>query len=110
MALELQAGTANAIRRHGAETTPTSAAVRSSVATASSLTYTRCRIRLKKGRGDGFVRPQDYRAAERQAAQAGAELLGFTIRIRIIPPGRRTIRITLGRIFAHHRFGPRRRS
>ena len=78
MALELQARTANAIRRHGAETYPNECCgalvgrggVVSDVYPLPNTTEEGPRRRFR-------VRPQDYRAAERQAAQTGAELLGF---------------------------------
>ena len=81
--------------------TRTSAAARSSVATASSPTYTRCRTRPKKGRGDGFACGR--RTTVRQNAgrpELGRSCSGFIIRTRIIPPGRRsTISTTRGRFF-----------
>ena len=78
MALELQAGTANAIRRHGAETYPNECCgalvgrdgVVFDVYPLPNTTEEGPRRRFR-------VRPQDYRAAEHQAGQAGAELLGF---------------------------------
>jgi proteasome lid subunit RPN8/RPN11 len=78
MVLELKAGTANAIRRHGAETYPNECCgalvgrdgVVVDVYPLPNTTEEGPRRRFR-------VRPQDYRAAEHQAAQAGAELLGF---------------------------------
>jgi proteasome lid subunit RPN8/RPN11 len=78
MALELKTGTADAIRRHGAETYPNECCgalvgrgvVVFDVYPLPNTTEEGPRRRFR-------VRPQDYRSAERQAAQAGAELLGF---------------------------------
>lgn len=78
MALALQAGVAEAIRRHGAETYPNECCGAligrdGAVSHASALPNT-----TEEGPRRRFrVRPEDYRDAERRAAEQGAELLGF---------------------------------
>jgi proteasome lid subunit RPN8/RPN11 len=77
-ALVLQAGVADAIRRHGAETYPNECCGAlvgrdGVVAGAYALPNT-----TEEGPRRRFrVRPEDYRAAERRAAEQGADLLGF---------------------------------
>ena len=78
MALALQAGVAEAIRRHGAETYPNECCGAligrdGAVSGASALPNT-----TEEGPRRRFrVQPEDYRDAERRAAEQGAELLGF---------------------------------
>jgi proteasome lid subunit RPN8/RPN11 len=78
MALVLQAGVADAIRRHGAETYPDECCGaligrEGAVSSAYALPNT-----TEEGPRRRFrVRPQDYRDAERLAGEQGAELLGF---------------------------------
>ncbi|MBI2189087.1 MAG: M67 family metallopeptidase [Acidobacteria bacterium] len=78
MALVLPAGVAEAIRRHGAETYPNECCGAligrdGVVSAAHALPNT-----TEEGPRRRFrVRPQDYRDAERRAAEQGAELLGF---------------------------------
>jgi proteasome lid subunit RPN8/RPN11 len=78
MALVLQAGVADAIRRHGAETYPDECCGalighEGAVSGAYALPNT-----TEEGPRRRFrVRPQDYRDAERRAAEQGAALLGF---------------------------------
>jgi proteasome lid subunit RPN8/RPN11 len=78
MALLLQAGVADAIRRHGTETYPNECCgaligrdgVAASAYALPNTTEEGPRRRFR-------VRAEDYRDAERQAAERGAELLGF---------------------------------
>lgn len=78
MALVLHTPVADAIRRHGSETYPNECCgalmgrdgVASSVYALPNTTDEGPRRRFR-------VRPEDYREAERQASQAGGELLGF---------------------------------
>jgi proteasome lid subunit RPN8/RPN11 len=78
MALVLRAGVADAIRRHGAETYPNECCgaligrdgVAASAYALPNTTEEGPRRRFR-------VRPDDYRDAERRAAEQGAELLGF---------------------------------
>ena len=78
MALVLQAGVAEAIRQHGAETYPNECCGAligrdGTVSRAHPLPNT-----TEEGPRRRFrVRPRDYRDAERRAAEQGAELLGF---------------------------------
>ena len=78
MALTLNGGVADAIRRHGAETYPNECCGaligRDGVVTAAwplpNTTDEGPRRRF-------LVRPDDYRQAEKQAREAGGDLLGF---------------------------------
>jgi proteasome lid subunit RPN8/RPN11 len=78
MALFLQAGVAEGIRRHGAETYPDECCgalvgrdgVVFNIYPLPNTTEEGPRRRFR-------VRPQDYREAERQAAESAVELLGF---------------------------------
>ena len=78
MGLALQPGVADAIRRHSAETYPDECCGAligrdGVVVVAHALPNT-----TEEGPRRRFmVRPQDYRDAERRAAEAGAELVGF---------------------------------
>ncbi|OFW04411.1 MAG: hypothetical protein A3I61_11360 [Acidobacteria bacterium RIFCSPLOWO2_02_FULL_68_18] len=78
MALVLQPGVADAIRRHGAETYPNECCGAlvgrdGAVWAAYALPNT-----TEEGPRRRFrVRPEDYQDAERQASARGAELLGF---------------------------------
>ena len=78
MALKLNAQVDGAIRAHGAETYPDECCG-ALIGRDGIVTET---LALPNTTEDGprrrfKVRPQDYRAAEGRAAQAGAELLGF---------------------------------
>ena len=78
MALRLQPGVGDAIRRHGVETYPDECCgaligrdgVVVSIFGLPNMTEEGPRRRFR-------VRPEDYREAERLAADGGAELLGF---------------------------------
>ena len=76
--LLLGAGVEDAIRRHGAETYPNECCGaligREGVVSAA---YALPNTTEEGPRRRFMVRPQDYRDAERLAADAGAELLGF---------------------------------
>ena len=78
MTLTLQLGVAGAIKHHGSETYPDECCGAligrdGAVAGAYALPNT-----TEEGPRRRFrVRPQDYREAERRAAESGAELLGF---------------------------------
>jgi proteasome lid subunit RPN8/RPN11 len=78
IALSLQAGVAEAIRAHGAETYPNECCGalygRDGAVTA---TYALPNTTEEGPRRRFLVRPQDYRDAERRATELGAELLGF---------------------------------
>jgi len=78
MALVLQAGVAEAIRAHGAETYPNECCGalfgRNGVVTS---TYALPNTTEEGPRRRFLVRPQDYREAEKRAAELKAELLGF---------------------------------
>jgi len=78
MALALQSGIADAIRRHGSETYPNECCGaligRDGV---GSHTYALPNTTEEGPRRRFLVRPQDYREAERQASAHGGELLGF---------------------------------
>jgi proteasome lid subunit RPN8/RPN11 len=78
MALVLQAGVADAVRRHGSETYPNECCGaligRDGVVLS---TYPLPNTTEEGPRRRFRVRPDDYRDAEGQAAKAGAELLGF---------------------------------
>jgi proteasome lid subunit RPN8/RPN11 len=78
MALLLHTTVADAIRRHGSETYPNECCGAligrdGVVASAYALPNTTDEGPRRRFR----VRPEDYREAERQASQAGGELLGF---------------------------------
>jgi proteasome lid subunit RPN8/RPN11 len=75
---ELQAGVAQAIRRHGEETFPHECCG----ALIGTGTQVMAAVALPNTTEEGprrrfLVRPSDYREAERRAAELGAELLGF---------------------------------
>lgn len=78
MALRLQSGVADAIRRHGIETYPNECCGAligrdGAVDATDALPNT-----TEEGPRRRFlVRPQDYREAERRASERGGELLGF---------------------------------
>jgi proteasome lid subunit RPN8/RPN11 len=76
--LDLQAGVAEAIRRHGGETYPhecCGALYGSDGRVTGTLALPNT---TEEGPRRRFlVRPEDYRAAERHARDLGAELLGF---------------------------------
>ena len=78
MALRLQSGFADAIRRHGVETYPNECCGaligRDGVVTG---TYGLPNTTEEGPRRRFLVRPEDYREAERRAGEAGGELLGF---------------------------------
>ena len=78
MALRLLAGVADAIRNHGVETYPNECCGaligRDGVI---STTYGLPNTTEEGPRRRFLVRPQDYRDAERRAAETGGELLGF---------------------------------
>ena len=78
MTLVLRADVANAIRRHGAETYPNECCGaligRDGIA---GVAYALPNTTEEGPRRRFRVRPDDYRAAERRAAEQGAELLGF---------------------------------
>jgi proteasome lid subunit RPN8/RPN11 len=78
MALSLQPGVAEAIRRHGAETYPNECCGalygRDGVVTA---TFALPNATEEGPRRRFMVRPEDYRTAEQGAAAAGGELVGF---------------------------------
>ena len=78
MALTLETGVADAIRRHGAETYPNECCGaligRDGVVTS---TYALPNTTEEGPRRRFLVRPGDYREAERRASEAGGELLGF---------------------------------
>jgi proteasome lid subunit RPN8/RPN11 len=78
MALSLQAGVAEAIRAHGAETYPNECCGalygRDGVVTA---TYALPNTTEEGPRRRFLVRPQDYRDAEKRAAELKVDLLGF---------------------------------
>jgi proteasome lid subunit RPN8/RPN11 len=78
MGLALGGGVADAIRAHGVETYPNECCGaligRDGVVTG---TYALPNTTEEGPRRRFLVRPQDYRDAERRAADAGAELLGF---------------------------------
>ncbi len=78
MALRLEAGVADAIRRHGAETYPDECCGaligREGVVVA---TYALPNTTDEGPRRRFLVRPDDYRQAEKQARAAGGDLLGF---------------------------------
>ena len=76
--LHLASGIADVIRRHGSETYPNECCGaligREGVVTAA---YPLPNTTEEGPRRRFMVRPQDYRDAERQASEGGAELLGF---------------------------------
>jgi proteasome lid subunit RPN8/RPN11 len=78
MALALDGGIADAIRQHGAETYPNECCGaligRDSQVTA---TFALPNTTEEGPRRRFLVRPDDYRQAEKQAREAGGELLGF---------------------------------
>jgi proteasome lid subunit RPN8/RPN11 len=78
MALRLEAGVADAIRRHGAETYPDECCGaligREGVVT---MTYALPNTTDEGPRRRFLVRPDDYRQAEKQARAGGGDLLGF---------------------------------
>ena len=78
MALALEGGIADAIRQHGAETYPNECCGaligRDGQVTA---TFALPNTTEEGPRRRFLVRPDDYRQAEQQAREAGAELLGF---------------------------------
>jgi proteasome lid subunit RPN8/RPN11 len=78
MALMLEAPVTDAIRRHGAETYPNECCGaligRDGVVTA---TFALPNTTEEGPRRRFLVRPDDYRQAEKQAGEAGADLLGF---------------------------------
>lgn len=78
MALTLEPGIAEAIRAHGVETYPNECCGalygKDKVVTA---TFALPNTTEEGPRRRFLVRPQDYREAERRAAELGAELLGF---------------------------------
>jgi proteasome lid subunit RPN8/RPN11 len=78
MALRLGAGVADAIRAHGMETYPDECcgALIGRDGTVTG-TYPLPNTTEEGPRRRFLVRPQDYRAAERRASEAGGELLGF---------------------------------
>jgi len=78
MSLGLAAGVADAIRAHGAETYPNECcgALYGSEG-AVTATYALPNTTEEGPRRRFMVRPSDYRVAEEQAAQQGADLLGF---------------------------------
>ena len=78
MALHLQGDVAEAIRRHGVETYPNECCG-ALVGREGRVTAV---LALPNTTEEGprrrfLVRPQDYREAERRAAELGADLLGF---------------------------------
>lgn len=78
MALTLQDGVHEAIRNHGMETYPNECCGamygRDGIVTA---TFALPNTTSEGPRRRFLVRPEDYRAAERRAAELGADLLGF---------------------------------
>jgi proteasome lid subunit RPN8/RPN11 len=76
--LKLQPGMADAIRQHGMETYPNECcgALIGRDATVTA-TYALANTTEEGPRRRFLVRPQDYRDAERRAAEVGGELLGF---------------------------------
>ena len=78
MALALDGGIADAIRQHGAETYPNECCgaliVRDGQVTG---TFALPNTTEEGPRRRFLVRPDDYRQAEQQAREAGADLLGF---------------------------------
>ncbi|MBI4265061.1 MAG: M67 family metallopeptidase [Acidobacteria bacterium] len=78
MPIRLQAGVADAIRRHGVEAYPNEccgALIGREGAVAS--TFALPNTTEEGPRRRFLVRPQDYRDAERRAGELGEELLGF---------------------------------
>ena len=107
MALALQPGVADAIRRHGAETYPNECCGaligREGVVTAP--------IALPNTTEEGprrrfLVRPDDYRQAEKQARHAGGDLLGFYHSHPDHParPSQYRSRSRVAVFLVHHRF------
>jgi proteasome lid subunit RPN8/RPN11 len=78
MALLLQAGIADAVRRHGSETYPNECCGALIGRDGTVIhTYPLPNTTEEGPRRRFRVRPEDYRDAEAQASRAGADLLGF---------------------------------
>jgi proteasome lid subunit RPN8/RPN11 len=78
MQLSLEAGVYNAICRHGAETYPNECCGALIGSDGRAIhTYALPNTTDEGPRRRFLVRPQDYRDAERRAAELGADLLGF---------------------------------
>jgi proteasome lid subunit RPN8/RPN11 len=78
MALNLQDGVAQSIRQHGTETYPNECCGALFGRTGAAVaTFALPNTTDEGPRRRFLVRPQDYREAERRAAELGLELLGF---------------------------------
>ena len=78
MALVLRVGVADAIRRHGTETYPNECCGALIGRDGEAVSAYALPNTTEEGPRRRFlVRPDDYRDAERRAAEQGAELLGF---------------------------------